>query len=235
MIAMEIIFLFEEMKGNAKVRNYCSTLVTRIENLLAHYSKTLFDSDSIKIQKFKNTLKHNKPFTVFNCSTIDDNDLLFFTRYILKRIYGVQKEDRMVTDTNRKIIHFIFDEAHKYINESDDDNIRSLKAFEQIAKEGRKFGMFMLLASQRPSEISKTVLSQCNNFIIHRIRNSLDLEQMRRSIPYIDDAQVTRVSYLKTGAALLVGEAFSIPMELIIDGEEYGKVSETLMPSKVWQ
>lgn len=93
----------------------------------------------------------------------------------------------------------------------------------------------MILASQRPGELSKTVLSQCNNFILHRIRNNVDLEQIRKSIPYLSDEQLIRISYLRTGSALLVGEAFPIPMEIIIHGEEYGKPSRTTLPSEVWK
>ncbi|MNU01961.1 hypothetical protein D3C72_2455230 [compost metagenome] len=57
---------------------------------------------------------------------------------------------------------------------------------------------------------------------------------MRKSIPYLSDSQLQRISYLRTGSALLVGEAFSIPMEIIIKGEEYGNYSKTISPSEVW-
>ncbi|MGF7050696.1 DNA helicase HerA-like ATPase [Paenibacillus sp. DS2015] len=146
----------------------------------------------------------------------------------------LQKENRAVGG-EKKLFHFIFDEAHKYISEKDDENIKSIKIFEQIAKEGRKFGVFMILASQRPGETSKTVLSQCNNFILHKIRNNVDLEQMRKSIPYLNDSQLTRISYLRTGSALLVGEPFSIPMEIIIDGKDYGDISKSYLPSEIWR
>lgn len=233
---IDIIFLFEEMKGNAQIRSYCSTLVTRIENLLATYSQTMFNNNTEKRENFQRILELDKSFTIFKCSNIDDTDLLFFTGYILRFIYNQQKEVRQMIGIPSKLVHFVFDEAHKYISESNNwDNLRSLKIFEQIAKEGRKFGIFMVLVSQRPSELSKTVLSQCNNFILHRIRNNIDIDQMRKSIPYISDSQLIRISYLKTGSALLVGEAFSIPMELIIDGAEYGKHSETVKPSDVWR
>lgn len=235
-LGMDIIFLFEEIKGNAQVRSYCSTLMTRIDNLVTTYSQTLFDNCDRKKEKFQDSLESQKGFTIFKCSDIDDSDLLFFTGYILRLIYGKQKEHRQMAGIPNKLFHFVFDEAHKYISEkSDDNNIRSLNIFEQIAKEGRKFGLFMILVSQRPSELSKTVLSQCNNFILHRIRNNIDIEQMRKSIPYISDSQLIRIAYLKTGSALLVGEAFSIPMELIIDGAEYGEHSKTVTPSFAWQ
>ena len=109
------------------------------------------------------------------------------------------------------------------------------KRFEMVAKEGRKFGVFLMLSSQRPSELSKTVLSQCNNFILHRIRNNVDLEQMRRSIPYLNDAQINRLSYLRTGVALFVGESFAIPMEIEVDGKKYSDISRTYLPSQLWK
>lgn len=107
--------------------------------------------------------------------------------------------------------------------------------FRTVAKEGRKFGVFLILSSQRPGELSKTVLSQCNNFILHRIRNNIDLDQMRKSIPYINDGQLNRLSFLRTGVALIVGDSFAIPMEVKIDGEEFGEPSKTVLPSEVWK
>lgn len=104
--------------------------------------------------------------------------------------------------------------------------------FEQISKEGRKFGLFMILVSQPPGELSKTVLSQRNNFILHRIRNNTNLEKMKKSIPYLTESQLTRISFLRIGSALLVGEAYPIPMELIIDGHKHGKSSSTFLPSE---
>ncbi|ETT69635.1 hypothetical protein C173_17056 [Paenibacillus sp. FSL R7-277] len=234
-LGIELTFLFEESKGNSQVRSYCSTLMTRISNLIASYSKSMFDNDQQKINNFNQVCKFDKGFTLFKVASLENKDLLFFTSYVLKIIYNNQKEQRSRNNKQvNSLYHFIFDEAHKYITESDNDFYNSIKIFEQIAKEGRKFGIFMFLASQRPGELSKTVLSQCNNFILHRIRSNVDLEQMRRSIPYISDSQLQRISYLITGSALLVGEAFSVPMEIIIKGEDYGYPSSTLLPSNVW-
>ncbi|WDH83321.1 ATP-binding protein [Paenibacillus urinalis] len=233
-IGLDMTFLVEESKGNSQVRSYCSTLMTRISNLIATYSKSIFDDDSTKVSNFCNMIEFNKGFTILNFSSMDDSDLLFFSGYLLRFVFKKQKENRTV-EGEKKLFHFIFDEAHKYISEKDEENIKSTKIFEQIAKEGRKFGVFMILASQRPGEISKTVLSQCNNFILHRIRNNVDLEQMRKSIPYLNDSQLIRISFLRTGSALLVGEAFSIPMEIIIDGKDYGEISKSYLPSEIWR
>lgn len=234
-LGIEMNFLFEESKGNTQIRSYCNTLMIRIQNLIATYSSTLFDTHTDKRKKWDETLNFTKGFTIFKVSGIDDNDLLFFTGHVLRTIYHKQKEVRQSNSQVTQLFHFVFDEAHKYIIENNQESLLSIKVFEQIAKEGRKFGIFMILASQRPGELSKTVLSQCNNFILHRIRSNVDLEQMRRSIPYLNDAQLNRLSYLQTGTALFVGEAFAIPMEITIDGEKYGHVSKTPTPSEVWK
>ena len=99
--------------------------------------------------------------------------------------------------------------------------------FKKIAREGRKFGCFLFLSSQRPSELSSTVLSQCNNYLIHRIKNNLDLDYMLKTIPYIDSNQLTRISYLPTGTAFIVGELFPIPVEVKVFENTSDSVSTT--------
>lgn len=233
---IDIVLLLEESKGNAQVRSHCSTLMTRIENLNLTYSKTLFDKSTEKISAFLEITQFKKAFTIFDCSSLDDNDLLFYTGYLIREVFERQKAIRQVEGFINKSYNFILDEAHRYLtNTNQEAQMKSLKVFEKIAKEGRKFGVFLVVASQRPSELSKTVLSQCNNFILHRIRNNLDLDQMRHSIPYINDSQLFRLSYLKTGVALTVGESFVVPMEILIDGKGFGKDSETIKPSEIWR
>lgn len=236
--AIEFALLLEEVKGNNQVRSYCSTLITRIEVLEKGLAKVIFSEDTDKITAFNEIISCRKPFTTLRVSGLEDDELLFLTSYILRRVFQEQKEERQERKEISKLRHFLFDEAHLYINERSNDQFGKkslvLDIFEKVAKEGRKYGMFMILSSQRPSEISKTVLSQCNNYILHRVRSDVDLEQMRRSIPYLTDHQLHRLSYLETGTALLVGEAFPIPFELDIDGEEHGLVSETKKPSNMW-
>lgn len=233
---IDMVLLLEESKGNAQVRSHCSTLLTRIENLILTYSKTLFDKSSEKISAFSEITQFKKALTIFDCSSLDDNDLLFYTSYLIKEVFEKQKNIRKLIGRMCKSYNVILDEAHRYLTDTNQEaRIKSLRVFEKIAKEGRKFGIFLIVASQRPSELSKTVLSQCNNFILHRIRNNLDLDQMRKSIPYINDSQLFRLSYLKTGVALMVGESFVVPMEVLIKGKDFGKESETIKPSQLWR
>ena len=82
----------------------------------------------------------------------------------------------------------VMEEAHSFItryNEANDGNSSAIctKVFEKIAREGRKFGLGLVLSSQRPSELSPTVLSQCNSFFLHRISNDRDQELVGRLLP----------------------------------------------------
>ncbi|MEN1966618.1 ATP-binding protein [Lentibacillus sp. N15] len=234
-LAVDLVLLLEESKGNSQIRTFCSTLMTRIDNLEATYSDNLFSEDFTRQAELEDMLLTKKTFTVFDCTFIDDDVLLFFTNYVLRNIFNKQLEMKRVIGSITKSYNFVFDEAHKYISEKNEDNIVDYsKMFRTVAKEGRKFGVFLILSSQRPGELSKTVLSQCNNYILHRIRNNVDLEQMRKSIPYINDGQLNRLSFLRTGVALIVGDSFAIPMEVKIDGEEFGEPSKTVLPSEIW-
>ena len=232
-IGIDLALMIEETRGNAQIRSYCSTLMSRISNLSASYSTTLFNNDEQRKINFDKIIKPECAFTILSVSSMNNDDLLFFATFLQKEILRVQIERKK---SNKKLMlyHCVFDEAHRYITE-DSVSKSQIQTFEKIAKEGRKFGIFNIFASQRPSELSKTVLSQCNNFIIHRIRNNTDLDQLRKSIPYINDVQIMRISYLKSGTALFVGDAFEIPLEIEVNGEDYIDISKTIQPSMIWK
>lgn len=231
--SIDYVISIEESKGNNKVRGYCSSLVNRINQLRSSYKDTLFSNDDDKLGKYEEFIKSDSAsFKILNVSESENTELLFITSFILGQIYDVQKEKRKNGEFG--MYNIVFDEAHTYICENTNNIYNPIDMFEKIAKEGRKFGIFMLMSSQRPSELSKTVLSQCNNYILHRIRNNLDLEQIRKSIPYVSDNQINRISYLETGVGLMVGEAFPIPYEIKVEGEGENSMSKTVKPSTSW-
>jgi hypothetical protein len=119
---------------------------------------------------------------------------------------------RQAEPRNRFPVHLLLEEAHRYISETPSKYaIDASKIYERIAKEGRKYGLFLLVASQRPSELSKTVLSQCSNFVIHRIQNPDDLSQIRQMTPFISDAVLKRLPSLPKQHALVFGTAVNLP------------------------
>ena len=86
-----------------------------------------------------------------------------------------------------------------------------IETFESIIKEGRKFGVFLTMATQRPSDITATLLSQSHNYVIHKLVNPKDIEIMKNTVPFIDEASITMLSVLAPGQAIFSGTAFNRP------------------------
>lgn len=110
-------------------------------------------------------------------------------------------------------IVLVLEEAQNYINKgrkSEEDSI-SKEVFERIAREGRKYGLGLVVASQRPSELSKTVLSQCNSFIVHRLQNPEDLRYFREIVPGIYGQLLDQLPALAPRTALILGECVQAP------------------------
>ena len=108
----------------------------------------------------------------------------------------------------------VLEEAQNYIREnrkSEEDSI-SKQVFERIAREGRKFGLSLVVASQRPSELSKTVLSQCNSFVVHRLQNPEDLRYFREIVPGIYSQFLDQLPALAPRCALVLGECVQAPV-----------------------
>ena len=125
----------------------------------------------------------------------------------------------------------VVDEAHNLIKryEKDEENISSqglcVQVFEKIAKEGRKFGLGLVLASQRPSELSQTVLSQCNTFLLHRIVSDRDQEMVKKLVPDAMGGILNELSVLPSRKAILLGWATPIPILV-----EMNELSESQRP-----
>ncbi|MCP9448032.1 MAG: DUF87 domain-containing protein [Nitrospira sp.] len=107
----------------------------------------------------------------------------------------------------------VLEEAQNYIQQtrSSEDESISRVVFERIAREGRKYGLSLVVASQRPSELSKTVLSQCNSFIVHRLQNPEDLRYFKEIVPAIYGPMLDQIPALAPQTALILGECVSAP------------------------
>jgi hypothetical protein len=94
---------------------------------------------------------------------------------------------------------------------------QALRAFERIAKEGRKYGVSLVAVSQRPSDVSRTILSQCNNFLVLRLTNDQDQSVVRRLVPDSMSGLADLLPLLDTGEALLLGDAVLLPTRIKLD------------------
>lgn len=106
----------------------------------------------------------------------------------------------------------VYEEAHKYAPRSDLARFKaSLHSIERIAKEGRKYGVSLLISSQRPSEISETIFSQCSNFLAMRLTNPEDQAYVKRLLPDTLGNLTAGLPALEQGEALLIGDAVAMP------------------------
>lgn len=130
---------------------------------------------------------------------------------------------------------FVCDEAHLYLPVREDAGAvekQALYSFERIAKEGRKYGVSLLVVSQRPSDVSRTILSQCNNFLILRLTNDQDQSVVRRLMPDSLAGVLDGLPLLDTGEALLLGDAILLPARIKLKFPAIEPLSQT---RNVWQ
>ena len=125
---------------------------------------------------------------------------------------------------------FVCDEAHLYLPVREDADAvekQALYSFERIAKEGRKYGVSLLVVSQRPSDVSRTILSQCNNFLVLRLTNDQDQNAIRRLMPDSLAGVLDSLPLLDTGEALLLGDAILLPARIKLKFPAIEPLSQT--------
>lgn len=109
-------------------------------------------------------------------------------------------------------IHIMLEEAHRYVQKDFDNQMLGYNIFERIAKEGRKFGLVLDLITQRPTELSETVISQCSNFLIFKINHPSDLEYIRKMVPNISADVIEKQKSLQSGTCVAFGPMMKIPI-----------------------
>jgi hypothetical protein len=114
-------------------------------------------------------------------------------------------------------ILLVLEEAHNYLSVNSHGSTAARLTVERIAKEGRKYGVSVMIVSQRPSEISETILSQCNNFVVLRLLNPIDQAYIRRLVPETFSGLETVISTLRQGEAIVVGDSAPMPLRVQID------------------
>ena len=159
---------------------------------------------------------------------------------ICKASYDAQKELRVEGHTDNSL-HIIIDEAHNILSEesereSDTWKDYRLETFEEIIKEGRKFATFLTIASQRPYDISPTIVSQLHNYFIHRLINVNDINAIQKTVAYLDKLSFDSIPILSVGSCFVAGLATDIPIKVNIDLLPYEQQpdSETINLEKEW-
>lgn len=131
-------------------------------------------------------------------------------------------------------VHLILEEAHRYVQQDSDSKVLGYNIFDRIAKEGRKYGVILGLISQRPSEMSETVLSQCSNFLIFKMQHPKDVSFIRQMVPFITDEIVEKMKGLQPGTCVVFGSAFKLPTIVKMEMPYPQPMSQNVNVSRLW-
>lgn len=212
------------IEANAEVLNtadYIVTLLPRIKTLLSDVRvKKVIDCTNLKFDEWLNTYigaNEKESLTIIDLSLLPSDVTSIVTAVIARIIFEAQQRYLKLNKECLPTV-LIMEEAHYFVKRYNDDteNIgpttQCCKIFEKIAREGRKFGLGLVLSSQRPSELSPTVLSQCNTFLLHRISNDRDQELVHRLLPDNMRGILREMPSLPSQYAVLLGWASELPV-----------------------
>lgn len=166
---------------------------------------------------------------IVDFSEVPSDILPLIISLVAKLVFSIQQ---WTPTDNRHPIALFCDEAHLYIPERQSSSAGeafAVEAFERIAKEGRKYGVGLVVISQRPSEVNRTVLSQCNNLVAMRLTNGDDQNVIRRLLPDSLGGFGDLLPVLDTGEALVVGDASLLPTRVRIQEPENRPNSGTVL------
>lgn len=166
---------------------------------------------------------------IIDFSEVPSDILPVVTGTLARLLYNIQF---WMEPSMRTPFTLICDEAHLYLplkDEADAVQKQALYNFERIAKEGRKYGVSILAVSQRPADVSKTILSQCNNFVVLRLTNEKDKGVIKNLLPDSLRSTIEFLPLLDVGEAFVVGDAILLPSKILLDkpAEEHQPVSAT--------
>lgn len=224
--AVEIVLTEEESRGNLRIRDFVSTLMSRLDFFLYNNECDFMRIDNAeyrnaadyleKVLGITDSEEREKQLITIDSSEVGTDVLELMTSVISRMMFDYRKT-KISEKRQERPIHLILDEAHRYIRK-DADYIMRENIFEKIAREGRKYSLYLIISSQRPSELSQTVLSQCGNYIVHRIQNEVDMKYIYSVLPYFSEDYITKIKQAVPGEALIFGNC--VPMPIMVKVEE---------------
>lgn len=212
--ALEFTLISEGLLNNEETYSDAITLKVRLHSItISENSRYLRYPNFVTAENYIASLvsKGGKKAQIINFNLEDVED--WFAKVVCK-IYTKMLFDFTKRLKNRASIpfHIFVEEAHRYVQNDNDNELIGYNIFERVAKEGRKYGLIFNLISQRPVEISETVISQCANFLIFKITHPRDIDYIKKMLPNISEEIVEKQKSLQPGTCMAFGAAFKVPM-----------------------
>lgn len=237
-MAMDFALISEGVLKSEKVFDYANVLSVRLHTLInSEYKEYFTYPQYITKTEYINSLLTDKmsgnkcQIVNFNINYVDDRLAKVITKILSKMLFSISS---VTTPRGSIAYHIIIEEAHRYVQQDKDIEILGYNIFERITKEGRKYGIFLGLITQRPSELSDTTISQCSNFIILRTLHPKDLNYIRDMVPNISIEIVQQLKNLKPGNCIAFGSAFKVPISMYIPLPNPRPLSNNVDLERVW-
>ena len=236
--AMDFALISEGMLKSDKIFDIANVLSVRLHSLATgensiYLSYPKYITEDQYISSLMINPKTGKKCQVvnFNINYIDDRIAKCFTKILSRMLF---RKASTITPRGTRAFNIIIEEAHRYVQRDTDVEILGYNIFERITKEGRKYGVFLTLITQRPSELSDTCISQCANFIILRTLHPKDLKYIEQMVPNITEEVVLQLKNLKPGNCIAFGSAFKVPITMYIDMPNPQPLSNNIDLKKIW-
>ena len=211
--ALEFTLISEGFQHNQNLHDDATILKVRLNSIINSKLNGFFSSEYVSLPNYISSLVANgarkAQIININLEDVDDIYAKVFVKIFSRMIFDFSKGR-----SERATIpfHLFLEEAHRYIQKDNDTFLLGYNIFDRIAKEGRKYGVILDIISQRPVEISDTVIAQCNNFLIFKMTHPLDIKYIGEMLPNISADILDKQKVLQPGNCVCFGGAFKIPM-----------------------
>lgn len=211
--ALDFTLISEGFNKNKLMHDDAQLLKVRLNTILNNEMNSYFSGEYTPVENFITSLASvsGKKAQIININleSLDDS----YAKSLVK-IYSHIIFEFCKRNANRATVpfHLFLEEAHRYIQHDNDVFLLGYNIFDRIAKEGRKYGTILDIISQRPVEISETVVSQCSNFLIFKMTHPKDIKYIEEMLPNISQDVMEKIKVLQPGSCVAFGSAFKIPM-----------------------
>ena len=217
--ALNFTLIGEGFQENKTIQDGAIILKVRLNSLTNSSNSAFFNAaEYTNLETYISNLimNNNKRSQIINVNLegVDDNLAKVIVKILSKMLFDFAKSR---TDRASIPFHLFIEEAHRYVVKDNDVFLLGYNIFERIAKEGRKYGVMLDLVSQRPVEISDTVVSQMSNFLILKMTHPKDLEYIEKMLPNISGDVIDKLNSLQAGTLVAFGNAFKIPLLIKMD------------------
>ena len=217
--ALSFTLISEGLLRNDKAYNEAITLKVRLHAIAISSNAAYFSYPSyITLESYISSLVATQTGKAqiinFNLEDVDDGVAKVITKIYTRMLFDFTKRLKVRASIP---FHIFLEEAHRYVQNDTDVYLIGYNIFERVAKEGRKYGLVLNLISQRPVEISETVISQCSDFLIFKMNHPRDLDYIKKMLPNISSEIVEMQKSLQPGTCVAFGKAFKIPMIIKMD------------------